>query len=350
MHSLPSPEEMERAYTRSDGSYDGIFFLAVRTTGIFCRPSCPARKPLPKNVEYFSCVRDALFSGYRPCKRCRPMEAHGAPPDWIASLLAGVEADPEVRLRDADLRKMGVEPARARRFFVKTYGMTFQAYCRGRRLGRAFEGIRDGENLDDVTLGHGWGSHSGFREAFSKTFGQPPGKSRSSDCIRLSLVESPLGPLVAGATSQGICLLEFTNRRMLEAQFSTLRHRFQCAMVPGKSDHLDRVRDELGRYFAGTLERFESTLVYPGTAFQQKVWDALRQIPYGETRSYEALAREIGSPGASRAVGTANGMNRIAILVPCHRVVNKDGQLGGYGGGLWRKRALLDLERLKPRG
>jgi AraC family transcriptional regulator of adaptative response/methylated-DNA-[protein]-cysteine methyltransferase len=349
MHALPPPEEMERAYTRSDESYDGVFFLAVRTTGIFCRPSCPARKPLPENVEYFSGARDALFAGYRPCKRCRPMEAHGAPPDWVVSLLARVEEDPEARLRDADLREMGVDPARARRFFVKTYGMTFQAYCRGRRLGRAFESIRKGEDLDEVTLGHGWESYSGFRDAFSKTFGQPPGKARGADCIRLALVETPLGPMVAGATSDGICLLEFTNRRMLEAQFTTLRRRFRCAIVPGNNGHLEKVKDELGKYFAGELTRFQSPLVYPGTEFQRKVWDALVTIPYGETRSYEGLAKEIQNPGAIRAVGTANGMNRIAILVPCHRVVNKDGKLGGYGGGLWRKQALLDLERRKGR-
>jgi AraC family transcriptional regulator of adaptative response/methylated-DNA-[protein]-cysteine methyltransferase len=134
---------------------------------------------------------------------------------------------------------------------------------------------------------------------------------------------------------------------MLETQFTTLRKRFECAIVPGNHQHLDQLNDELARYFAGTLTEFTVPVVAPGSPFQQRVWSALQNIPfpYGETRSYEELARSIGSPGAQRAVGRANGLNRIAIVIPCHRVVNKGGQLGGYGGGLWRKQFLLDLER-----
>jgi AraC family transcriptional regulator of adaptative response/methylated-DNA-[protein]-cysteine methyltransferase len=196
-----------------------------------------------------------------------------------------------------------------------------------------------------VALGNGYESHSGFREAFARTFGRPPGRSRQAGCIVVSWVESPVGPLVVGAVEEGVCLLEFSDRRMLEAQFTTLRKRFSCAIVPGKHPHLDQLKEDLARYFAGQLTEFTVPLIYPGTPFQQAVWNGLQQIPYGETRSYEELARTVGSPGAQRAVGTANGMNRIAIVIPCHRVVNKGGQLGGYGGGLWRKQFLLDLER-----
>src|SRR5207302_6716963 len=175
MSSLPSLKEMERAVNDSDASYDGIFFVAVRTTGIFCRPSCPARKPLPRNREYFATAKEALFAGYRPCKRCRPLDTDGRPPAWVAQLLAEVERDPAARWRDADLRARAIDPARARRYFRKHYGMTFQAYCRGRRMGEAFQQIRKGANLDDVALGYGYESHSGFREAFTRTFGRPPG-------------------------------------------------------------------------------------------------------------------------------------------------------------------------------
>ena len=345
MSHLPPIREMERAVRERDAAYDGVFIVAVRTTSIFCRPSCPARKPLPSNCEYFASAREALFAGYRPCKRCRPLDANGRPPHWVGRLLQEVDRAPTVRLRDSDLRAMAIDPARARRFFLKHYGMTFHAYSRGRRMGIALEQIRKGAPLDDVALGHGYESHSGFREAFAQTFGRPPGKSRGADCIVTTWVESPLGPLLAGATTDGICLLEFTDRRLLEAQFTTLRQRFACAIVPGDHAYLEQLKAELDRYFAGTLSEFRVPLVYPGSPFQRRVWDGLLQIPYAGTCSYEELARAVGAPGAQRAVGRANGQNRIGIVIPCHRVVNKDGRLGGYGGGLWRKQFLLDLER-----
>lgn len=335
---------MQRAYLKKDASYDGIFFLGVRTTGIFCRPSCPARKPLPENVSYFSSVREAMFAGYRPCKRCRPLDTDGRPPDWVNRVLAYMNGKEE-RIKDSELRHLGVDPFRVRRYFQKHYGMTFQAYCRARRMGGALDQLRRGANLDDVALGNGFESHSGFRDAFSRTFGRPPGTSRGADCIVVSWFESPLGPIVAAANNEGICLLEFTDRRMLETQFRTLKKLFSCAIVPGDNTHLNQLKKELQQYFAGRLKEFSVPTVYPGTPFQQRVWSELLQIPYGDTRSYEDLARRVGSPDGQRAVGHANGTNRIAIVIPCHRVVNKSGKLGGYGGGLWRKQYLLDLEK-----
>jgi AraC family transcriptional regulator, regulatory protein of adaptative response / methylated-DNA-[protein]-cysteine methyltransferase len=348
--ALPPLAEMEAAFRRRDVSYDGVFFLGVTTTGIFCRPSCPARKPLARNVRYFATVREAVFAGFRPCKRCHPLEATGRAPAWVAELLARVERAPAERVTDGELRRLGVEPARVRRYFQTHYGMTFHAYARGRRLGRAFERLRDGAALDHVALDSGFESHSGFRDAFVRTFGDAPGRSRGAPAdgarVVLAWIESPLGPLVAGATDAGVCLLEFTDRRALEAQLESVRRHFgAAAVVPGAHPHLDRLREELAAYFAGTLTRFTVPLVYPGSAFQTTVWEALLRIPYGETRSYEALAAEIGRAGAQRAVGHANGLNRIAIVIPCHRVVNKGGKLGGYGGGLWRKQRLLELER-----
>jgi AraC family transcriptional regulator, regulatory protein of adaptative response / methylated-DNA-[protein]-cysteine methyltransferase len=223
--------------------------------------------------------------------------------------------------------------------------MTFHAYARGRRLGEAFARIKTGASLDDVALGHGFDSHSGFRDAFVRTFGDAPARSRTADCITVTWMESPTGPLIAGATDEGICLLEFSDRRMLETQFDTIRKRLDRAVVPGTHPHLEQLGGELTEYFAGERHAFDVPLVFPGTPFQERVWGALLTIPYGVTWSYEQLASTIGSPGAQRAVGHANGQNRIAIVIPCHRVVNKDGKLGGYGGGLWRKQILLDLER-----
>ena len=340
--------EMTRAYLAADPAYDGVFFTAVRTTGIFCLPSCRAKKPRPENVEFFATARQALFAGYRACRRCCPLRPPGAQPPWVVRLLREVEENPGTRIKDGDLRRAGVDPARARRHFQRHYGMTFQAYSRGVRLGAALRRIRAGAPLDDVVFSHGFDSHSGFRDAFSRTFGGPPGRG-GADGVVAAWVETPLGPMVAGAVEEGVCLLEFTDRRMLEAQLETIQRRFARPVVPGDHPHLATLRGELERYFAGELREFRVPLVRPGTPFEEKVWDELVRIPYGETRSYAFLASLLGRKDAQRAVGRANGMNRIAIVVPCHRVVNKDGRLGGYGGGLWRKQWLLDLERgLRP--
>jgi len=162
--------------------------------------------------------------------------------------------------------------------------------------------------------------------------------------IATRIIDSPLGGLIAGASPEGICLLEFPEPDRLEPQLQTIRRRLRCEIAPGENPHLDLLQQELARYFAGELAAFTIPLVMRGTPFQERVWSELRRIPYGATRSYEELARAIGAPGASRAVGSANGMNPVAIVVPCHRVINKNGALGGYGGQLWRKERLLKLE------
>lgn len=343
--ALPPRPEMERAFLGSDAAYDGIFVTGVRTTGIFCRPSCRARKPLAANVEYFATVREALFAGYRPCRRCDPMAPADAAPAWLTTLLKMIDEEPNRRLRDTDLRGFGVDPARARRYFLEHYGMTFHAYCRGRRLAGALRQLRAGEPLDDVALGTGWESHSGFRDAFARTFGAPPGRSEYASCVMTAAIDTPLGPMIAGATDQGLCLLEFTDRRMLEAQLTRLRALLKQPLVPGDHAYLSQTREELGRYFEGALQTFSVPLVCRGTTFEERVWRELVRIPYGETVSYAELARRAGAAGGQRAVGRANGMNRISIIIPCHRVVNSNGNLGGYGGGLWRKHWLLALEQ-----
>jgi AraC family transcriptional regulator of adaptative response/methylated-DNA-[protein]-cysteine methyltransferase len=345
---LPPAREMQRAYLRSDASYDGVFYLGVRTTGVFCRPSCHARKPKVENVEFFARPKDALFAGYRPCMKCEPLKANDEP-SWVRRLIDRVEKSPELRIRERDLRAMRIEPSRLRRYFAARYGLTFQAYCRARRLARAFESIRNGTPIDEAVFDTGYESHSGFRQAFRSAFGHPPGTAKPggaamTDTIKFAWLETPLGPMIAGANDTGVCVLEFTDRRMLEQQLVTLRKRLGATLIPGDHQHLDRLREELNEYFAGTRRAFSVPLKAPGTPFEERVWRALSTIPYGETRSYADIAREVGSPDAVRAVGRANGMNRIAIVIPCHRVVNKSGELGGYGGGLWRKRRLLHLE------
>lgn len=342
---LPTADEMYEAVLARDTRYDGIFFTAVKTTGIFCRPSCPAKKPERKNVTFYASAREALALGYRPCKRCRPLELPGQTPEPIRQLLADLDADPALRLRDRDLYARGLEPATVRRWFKEHHGMTFQAYQRARRMARAIGELARGAEITQTAYESGYESLSGFQEAIRQITGRSASRSRDATVIHLSRIVTPLGPMLLGATDAGVCLLEFTDRRMLETQLRRVAQRLGGAFVPGANDVSRQMEAELEAYFAGTLREFRTPLVPAGSPFQERVWAALREIPYGHTRSYAEQARMIGAPTAVRAVARANGDNRIAIVIPCHRVVGADGSLTGYGGGLWRKRFLLDLER-----
>jgi len=342
--TLPPPPEMFRAFETRDESYDGIFVTAVRTTGIFCRPACPARKPARGNVEFYPGPQEALRAGYRPCLRCRPLEPLGATPAWLGPLLDEIEANPARRWTDEDLRRRRLDPTRVRRWFQAHHGMTFHAYHRARRLGLALGRIREGEGSTRSGFGVGFESDSGFRDAFRRVLGELPGRSKGRPLLTINRIPTPLGPMVAGATDEGLCLLEFADRDRVEGQLTRVRRAFNCAVAPGEHEHLARAQTELDEYFGGARRAFTVPVVLAGTAFQESVWQALRALRYGETVSYDAIARRIGRPRARRAVGRANGQNRLAVVVPCHRVVGSDGSLTGYGGGLWRKRVLLELE------
>ena len=346
---LPDGETMYRALVEKDPAFDGLFFTGVTTTGVFCRPTCTARKPRRENVVFFSTARDALLAGYRPCQVCRPVQPPGAMPEVVRRLLAEVESDPSLRLRDTDLRERGIDPTALRRWFKKSHGLTFQGYVRALRIGAAFGRIKHGDTATAAAFDHGWESLSGFGEAFRKVMGTPP-KGAPDRVIAVTRIETPLGPMLAGATEDGICLLEFVDRRMIETQLVRLQRLLGENLVPGTSGHFDRLAGELQRYFTGELQSFESPLDMRGTEFQRRVWSGLLSIPYGQTRSYSEQATLIGAPNAVRAVARANGDNRVAIVIPCHRVVGADGSLTGYGGGLWRKRWLLDLERTNLEG
>lgn len=336
---------MERAFLAGDRSFDGLFVAGVRTTGIYCRPSCPARKPKPDHLEYFATPAEAASAGYRACRRCAPERPTGSVPAWLEPLFSRLESEPDRKWGAEQLHELGLEPARVRRWFQQHHGMTFAAYCRARRLGRALETIRTGGSLDEAALGHGYESHSGFREAFRQHFDQPPGTAREARCLRADTVSSPLGTILLVASDRGLCRLGFGEDETADNVLAEMKRLMKLPLVPGESPILAQARAELGGYFAGTLRQFTVPLDVPGTEFQRRVWNGLRAIPYGSVRSYAELAAEIGCPNGQRAVGMANGANRIAIIIPCHRVVNTGGALGGYSGGLWRKRLLLELER-----
>lgn len=224
--------------------------------------------------------------------------------------------------------------------------MTFHAYGRARRLGLALSEERSGGDLLAVGLEHGDDSASGFCDAFARLFGGPPGRARdeAASWLLARPIDTPLGPMLAVANDDGLGLLEFRDRRGLEAQAAALRRHFPHPVVPGGNAHLDRIADELARYFDGSLTEFTVPLLHPGSPFQKAVWDVLKAIPFGGTTSYGAIAARIGRPGASQAVGRANGENRLAIVVPCHRVIRSNGHLCGYAGGLRRKEWLLGHE------
>lgn len=335
---------MYDALVARDPTYEGVFVVGVHTTGIFCRATCPARKPRRENVSFFSSVNDALHAGFRPCKRCRPLEPPGGPPAWLRPLLEEVEKDPTRRLTDDDLRTLGVEPSRVRRWFRASHGMTFHTHSRARRLGLALGCLERGGDLTDTAHGHGYSSLSGFREAFQKVFQLPPGRGRRVAKLAIGRLVTPLGPAIVGTVAAGVALFEFADRRALERQVRAVAARLDAQPVPGWGDHAERLGEQLAEYFAGNRVSFDVPLVVRGTEFQRAVWNALLDIPYGETRSYRDVAAAIGRPRAVRAVGRANGENPLAILVPCHRVVGHDGSLTGYGGGLRRKEHLLRLE------
>jgi AraC family transcriptional regulator, regulatory protein of adaptative response / methylated-DNA-[protein]-cysteine methyltransferase len=384
---------MYRALVERDESFDGLFFAAVKSTKIYCRSTCSARKPKKENVEFFGDAIAAERAGYRACKRCHPLEAAGERPAWVGRLLALLEREPGRRIRDDDLRELSIEPACARRHFKEHFGMTFQGYQRARRLGFAqlklnYESVvaqharvegstrrtregsmrqthvgstrqtRDGgmqqtraartassSSVSSAVHDAGYESESGFRDAFRRMFGAPPSQWKTKDCVNVATFPSPVGLLITAATNDGVCLLEFADRKALLSQAASLERWFDQPIVPGTNERLEELHAELGEYFAKKRTEFSVPLEIRGTPFQRRVWDRLLAIPYGETRSYRDIAIEIENPGAVRAVGRTNGVNRIAIVIPCHRVVRDDGTLCGYGGGLWRKRWLLDHEQ-----
>jgi AraC family transcriptional regulator of adaptative response/methylated-DNA-[protein]-cysteine methyltransferase len=269
----------------------------------------------------------------------------GESPSWLQPLLTEVHAHLEDRITDQDVRARGINPHRVRRWFQKHHDMTFHAYCRTLRLSQAFGRIHHGEQVGQVAFGTGYESLSGFTESFKKATGLAPQQSRKQRLVRITRILTPLGPMLAGAVEDGICLLEFVDRRMIETQLDRLRKLLYAKILPGTSPHFEALDTQMAEYFDGNRKEFALPLVTPGTPFQQRVWEGLRAIPYGTTRSYQEQAKSIGQPTSVRAVARANGDNRIAIVIPCHRVIGKNGKLVGYGGGLWRKQYLLDLEQ-----
>jgi len=328
------------AFMRRDRAWDGRVIGAVKTTGIYCKPSCPARRPKREHVEFFASGEEARAAGYRSCLRCKPDEV-GRDREAVAEAVKLVEQAEEVPSLSELAAAVGYAPHHFQRIFKRDLGVSPAEYARGLRNRRTEAALKANGRVTDAVYEAGYAGPSSFYSDAKQRLGMTPSAWRNGgqgETIRWTHFDSPLGEMLIAATSKGICRLTFDDSE------ESLRRLFPNATI---SEDAGGLRDLID----GALTAIESPLVarelpidVAGTAFQEAVWRELRKIPAGETRSYAQIAAAIGQPKAVRAVGTANGDNHVAVLIPCHRVIRSDGSLGGYAGGLDRKRQLLAAE------
>lgn len=345
MFTKKKQQEYYQAMLTKNTEYDGVFYVGVKSTGVFCRPICPARKPKFTNCEFYSSAQEALLASYRPCIRCKPLSHPNQVSKLITKLVKEVEANPEKRWNNSDLEKFSIDASTARRHFKSRFGMTFIEYARARRFDLAMQHIRSGESIIEAQLTAGYESSSGFRDAFSKIMDSSPiDRKKHKNIFYASWIDTPLGPMLAIANKEYLYLLEFVQRKGLKQEIKRICSKTKSIILPGTPTPISSIKQEIELYFAGKLKIFKTPIYISGTDFQKQVWEALREIPYGTTRSYKEQATIIGKEPAFRAVANANGSNQLAIIIPCHRIVNSDGTIGGYGGGVHRKQWLLDFE------
>jgi AraC family transcriptional regulator of adaptative response/methylated-DNA-[protein]-cysteine methyltransferase len=338
--SMPiSDDDAWAAFERRDRQWDGRVVGAVRSTRIYCRPSCPARRPKRENVEFFLDGESALAAGYRPCLRCKPDEV-GRDREAVAKAVQLIETAEEPPLL-ADLADaVGYAEHHFQRIFTRDMGVSPAAYARAIRARRAMQNLQEDKSVTEAIYDAGYQAPSRFYADAKERMGMTPSAWRDGArgvTIRYVTADTPLGPMLIAATDKGICRMTFgDDERALQARFPNADIRPDDGTI---SEWVEQALAQIEHPSAHDLP-----IDVRGTAFQEKVWQELRKIPLGETRSYADVARAIGEPDAMRAVGTANGSNPVAVLVPCHRVIRSDGTLGGYGGGLPNKRKLLEAE------
>ena len=338
-------EKYYQALLERNQSYVGIFFVGVKTTFIFCISSCRARKPKKENVEFYSTFKDALDNGYRPCKICKPTENANQSPETVKKAILLIKQNPKKKITDYELRREKISPEVVRRWFKSNYGMTYQAFQRMYRINNAYQELRQGKNATRTAFDAGYESLSGFNYTFKKLMGKSPKHGTDDNIILIDRLTTPIGPMFVAATEHGICLLDFVDRKSLETALKDLQQRLNAKIISGENDHIRQLKKELKAYFEGTRRTFDIKTETPGTDFQNQVWESLKDIEYGTTTSYQNQAERIKNPKAVRAVASANGHNRISIVIPCHRVIGKNGEMTGYGGGIERKKWLIAHER-----
>ncbi|RDK01937.1 bifunctional DNA-binding transcriptional regulator/O6-methylguanine-DNA methyltransferase Ada [Paraburkholderia lacunae] len=340
-----SDAERWDAVNRRDPQADGAFFYGVKTTGVFCRPSCASRQPRRENVDFFADADAARAAGYRECKRCQP---GGLPREReiVNRACAALDADPQQRLTLAQLSDaVHVSPFHLQRLFKRVVGVSPRQYQAARRGAALREALQRGSDVTRATLDAGFGSPSRMYDSASAELGMAPSAFRrkgAGSTVRYASAPTSLGFVLVAATDKGICKIGFGDAAAALAD--ELRSEFANAELVEDPARLAPFIAQVEAYLHGTRQRFDLPLDIAATAFRQRVWDALRRIPYGETRSYSEIAEAVGSPRAVRAVASACATNPVALAIPCHRVVQKSGALAGYRWGLPRKAALLDNE------
>ena len=339
------------AVLNRDGRQDGRFVYAVRTTGIFCRPTCPSRRPARGHVLFFEGPAAARAAGFRPCLRCVP-ESSAAPAVAIERVRAHIEAHLDEKLTLHDLAPVAeLSPAHLQRTFKSALGLSPRDYVRARRAERFKTEVRGGRTVTDALYEAGYGSGSRLYEDAGARLGMTPGAFRrggEGQLIRYTTAASPLGRILVAATERGVCAVQVgESDRALE---TGLREDYPRAERRRDDRSLRPTLAVILAHLGGEIPRLDLPLDVSASAFQWRVWRALQEIPYGETRSYAQVAAAVGQPRAVRAVARACASNRVALLVPCHRVVRTDGSLGGYRWGTARKRRLLETEKARAAG
>lgn len=331
------------AFAARDRSQDGQFVVAVETTGVFCKPSCPARRPRRENVRFYKTAAAARAAGYRACLRCKPGEI-SRDRSAVALALALIEAEAETHTLEELAAQVGYAPHHFHRLFKRSTGVTPAAYARGLKARAVADALNQEPSVAQAIYVAGYSAPSRFYEGGAKRLGMSPSAwQRGGDgtTIRWTIADTSLGPLLIAATDKGLCRVSFD-----EAELA-LRQRFPKAQIVKGDARLALVAEQVVALVESPDRHHDLPLDVQGTAFQEAVWQALSCIPPGETMSYGELAAAAGRPGAVRAVGSACGANNVAIVIPCHRVQRSDGSIGGYAYGVGRKRALLEREARK---
>ena len=340
MMPMIDDEEAWAAFERRDRRWDGRVIGAVSTTGIYCKPSCPARRPKREHVEFFADGDAARAAGYRACLRCKPDEV-GRDREAVAravKLMAQAEDTPRL---DELAAAVGYAPHHFQRLFTREMGVSPAAYARGLRSGKAQQNLSKDKSVTEAIYDSGYAAPSRFYADAKDRMGMTPSAWRDGgrgETIRYAMLDTPLGQMLVAATNKGICRLTF------DEDVASLKRRFPNADIQPADTGMASLISGVLQAIETPAAAHDLPIDVAGTAFQEAVWRELRKIPVGETRSYADIAAAIGDPKATRAVGTANGSNPVAVLVPCHRVIRSDGTLGGYAGGLDRKRKLLAAE------
>ncbi len=343
---LPDDEKW-RAVLSRDYRFDGALVFAVRSTGIYCRPSCPARRPSKQQVLFFPGPTEAEQSGFRPCHRCQPRRAGPSPKAKLVDQACRyIEANLQGKLSLAILsRQVGLSPHHFQRTFKKVLGISPREYIKARRVARMKRFLRNGETVNDALYNAGFSSRSRVYENVEGDLGVNPGEFRRGGeglRIQYSIIDSPLGRLLIAATERGVCGVCIGDSDQFVE--SSLAEDYPYAILSRSDEAMEEWTGAFAKYFDGEHLALNLPLDVKATAFQSRVWKIIQSIPFGKTTTYGKIARELGEPEASRAVARACATNPVALVIPCHRVIGKDGSLRGYRWGIRRKHALLKLE------